>query len=133
MPKRPGAGKPRHNIDWERVDHFLTCGCSGTQTASKLGIHPETLYNNVVKKFGVGFQEYMRSKRECGEVLVKEAQFDEAVRKRNTSMLIWVGKQLLGQSEKQEVKHEGQVPIQVVSYNGKKLEPWKDEKEKDNG
>lgn len=130
MPRLPGAGQPKHHIDWNKVDHYLTCGASGSQVAHRLGIHPETLYDRVSKEHGMSFQEYKRQKRECGEVLVKEAQFDEAVRKRNVSMLIWVGKQMLGQTEKQAVKHEGDVPIQVVSFNGKPLKPWKNDEEK---
>lgn len=126
--RKPGSGRKRCEVDWKVVDHFLTCGCTGTQVAAKLGISPDTLYLRVKEEFKMDFTAYMQEKRATGETLVKEAQFDEAVRKRNTSMLIWVGKQMLGQSEKQEVSHSGNAPIQVVSYNGKELEPWKDDK-----
>lgn len=126
---RTGAGRKKYNIDWKVVDHYLTCGCSGAQVAAKIGIGSDCLYLRVKEEFGVDFSAYMQQKRATGETLVKEAQFDEAVRKRNTSMLIWIGKQMLGQSERQEVAHSGNIPIQIVSYNGKELEPWKDEKE----
>lgn len=124
---RTGSGRKKYDIDWKVVDHFLTCGCTGTQVAAKIGIGPDCLYFRVKEEFGVDFSAYRQQKRSAGETLVKEAQFDEAVRKRNTSMLIWVGKQMLGQSEKQEVTHDGKVPVQIVSYNGKKLEPWTDD------
>lgn len=129
---RTGTGRKKIIIEWDKVNHYLTCGCLGTQVAAKIGVSADTLYDRVKEEFGVDFSEYMRQKREIGEVLVKEAQFDEAVRQRNISMLIWVGKQMLGQSEKQEVKHQGQIPVQIISYNGKELEPWKD-KEEGNG
>lgn len=125
----PQGGRNKFIIDWKVVDHFLMCGCTGTQVAAKIGVSADTLYDRVMQEFGVSFSEYLQEKRSTGETLVKEAQFDEAVRKRNTTMLVWVGKQLCGQTEKQEVRHEGNIPIQVVSYNGKPLEKWKDEKE----
>lgn len=127
---RNKGGRNPAQIDWDEVERYLMAGCSGTDVASRLGVHPETLYRRCEKDNKVGFSEYLRQKRECGAVLLKVAQFDEAVRKRNTSMLIWLGKQMLGQSDKAHIENGGNpMVVQVVSFNGKPLVPWKESNE----
>ena len=46
---------------------------------------------------------------------LREKQYDVAM-SGNVSMLIWLGKQVLGQSDKQEVEHIR--PIDEVDFNG---------------
>lgn len=117
-------GRTRANIDWEKVDKLLIAGCHGTEVASHIGIHPETLYRRCEKDNEVGFTEYLQEKRAKGDSLLKIAQFDEAVNKRDRGMLIWLGKNRLGQTDKSEVAHEGKIPIEIVNYSDTPIEPW---------
>ncbi len=103
-------GRPPAGIDWERVDYLLEAGCSGREIASHLGYHHETLYKNCVKDHKVSFSEYSQKKRESGNVLLKVKQFEIALTG-DKSLLIWLGKQRLKQSEKQEVAHSVEVGI----------------------
>lgn len=89
---------PVKNIDWDLVDDLLVKGCTGTQIASRMGIHPDTLYDRCYNEKGTRFSEYAQQKREKGDTLLLEAQFNMAVKKDRT-MLIWLGKQRLGQKE----------------------------------
>lgn len=98
------TGKPPIKIDWGKVDKLLTIGCSGVQTAQALGMHEETLYRHVREEKNMTFSEYMRLKKESGKALIKAAQFDEAYNQRNVPMLIWWGKNYLGQSDKQQIE-----------------------------
>lgn len=90
------------NLDWKRIDLWLEAGASGLEIASRLGIHENTLYQRCKTEKNVDFVEYKSQKRASGDVLLKAAQFDTAVNGKNIPMLIWLGKQRLGQSEKQE-------------------------------
>lgn len=118
--------RPRTEINWEKVNEMLMAGGNGTQIAATIGIHPDTLYRHVSEDFDMTFTAYSQEKRAKGDMGILIAQYDEAVRKRDRGMLIWLGKNRLGQSEKEVVEHTGQVPLNIVSYNGKELKPWKE-------
>lgn len=94
-------GRKPASIDWERVDKLLRSHCTGTGVASLLGIHPETLYRTCKDKFKMDFSEYSRLKKSEGKELLREKQFDVALAGEK-SLLIWLGKQYLEQSDKLE-------------------------------
>lgn len=111
------AGRTLTQIKWNEVELLLMAGCKGTDIALHLGVHPETLYRRCERDNKINFSEYLRQKRAKGNSLIRLAQFDEAVRQRDRGMLIWLGKNRLGQSDKAEVAHKGEMPIQLVSYS----------------
>ncbi len=98
--------RPEKTIDWERVDEMLEAGCLGTEIAPFFNMHHETFYDRVAKKFGIGFTEYMQQKRSKGDSLIRESQFKKAIKKLDNTMLIWLGKQRLGQRENLESNQE---------------------------
>lgn len=91
--------RPEIPIDWKRVDELLTAGCLGTEVAAYLGMHPDTFYHRVEEKHGMGFSEYFAGKKSNGNALLREAQYTKAMKKSDNTMLIWLGKQRLGQKE----------------------------------
>ena len=52
------AGRAEITIDWKQVENLLMAGCSGAEIAASLGMHPETLYDRVVKEFKISFTDY---------------------------------------------------------------------------
>lgn len=95
--------RPLVKIDWDEVDKLAIAGCNGRRIAGHLGIHEETFYKRVVIEKGVGFSEYLHSKRAKGEALIEAAQFYKAIgasTKGDTSLLIHLGKHKLGQVDK---------------------------------
>ncbi|MBC6988956.1 hypothetical protein [Hymenobacter sp. BT491] len=101
-------------IDWKTVDRLLKAGCTGVQIAARLGIHPETLYDNCKRDHKTDFSAYSAEKKADGETLLLEQQMNLAM-KGNLGMLIWLGKQRLGQKDKHE--HGGDedgAPIKVT-------------------
>lgn len=102
MPVKPTGKPPGHPlipIDWKRADELLEAGCMGTEIAAYFGMHHETFYDRVVKEKGVGFSEYSAKKKSSGEALLREAQYKKAIKKQDNTMLVWLGKQRLGQRE----------------------------------
>lgn len=95
------AGRPQAIIDWKTVDRLLQAGCSGVQIAARLAIHPDTLYRACQAEHKSDFAAYSQQKREHGETLILEQQFAAAM-KGDKTMLIWLGKQRLGQKEKHD-------------------------------
>jgi hypothetical protein len=93
------AGRRRVKFDWEQVGRFLQAGCSGVEVAAHFGYDKETLYRNCVIDNKINFDEFMASKRQSGNALLKAKQYESAMQGDKTIM-IWLGKQRLHQSEK---------------------------------
>ena len=96
------AGRPKADIDWEKVDKMLFAQCDGAGIAGVLGIDPETLYRRCQNDQKMGFSEYAAIKRADGKELLRYKQFEIAMTG-DRSMLIWLGKQYLGQKDKTDV------------------------------
>lgn len=103
--------RPEIKIDWKRVDELLEAGCLGTEIAAHIGMHPETFYDRVLKEKKIGFTDYSTQKRSCGDGLIREAQYKKALKRLDNTMLIWLGKQRLGQKE---TPYETQVPEDIM-------------------
>lgn len=86
-------------IDWEKVNDLLIAGCTGVEVADFFGMHRETFYDRVMRKLGMPFSEYKAILHSKGDALIREAQFKKALKKQDNVMLIWLGKQRLGQKE----------------------------------
>lgn len=114
------AGRDEIEIDFKKVDNLLKMGCSGTEIAASIGCHPDTLYKRVEKIFNTNFSAYAQEKRAIGDSILRAKQFEVAIGneekdlKPNVTMLIWLGKQRLGQSEKVENTEEKQDKVIVV-------------------
>ena len=96
-------GRPQKDIDWDEVDRRLEAGCMGTNLARLFNMHPNTFYDRVVMEKGVSFSEYLKLKRNDGDDKLRVTQFEVANKEKNTTMLIWLGKQRLDQKEHQDI------------------------------
>lgn len=108
-------GRPKAVIDWAVVGKLLEAGCAGTDIASQLGISPTTLQRRCRAENNVSFAAFSQQKRMSGDNLLRAKQYQTAM-SGNTTMLIWLGKQRLGQSDKNELtgKDGGRLVIEVV-------------------
>ena len=100
-------------IDWNKVDSLLVAGCDGTEICGVLGISYDTLSRHTERDKKLKFADYKALKRAKGDSLLRAKQFDTAMAG-NVPMQIWLGKQRLMQSEKQQVLQETK---QETSYN----------------
>ncbi len=111
--------RPIKVLDWDRVEWLLKCGCTGVDIAAEFDMHPKTFYDKVLEEYKMCFTEVCALKRTQGQNLLREAQLTKALEKDNT-MMIWLGKQLLGQREnvselKDMVAHELRAGIRQLS------------------
>jgi len=102
-------------IDWKQVGAMLEAECSGEQIAGKLGIHANTLYQRCKKELNLDFVTFKAQKQASGETLLKVKQFESAVKDKDRSMLIWLGKQRLGQKDKSENTNKNTIEYVNVS------------------
>lgn len=127
------AHRPAIPIDWNMVDRYLESDCTGTEIAGVIGCHPHTLYERCVQEKGITFSEYSAQKRSKGDALLRAKQFAEAMRG-DRGMLIWLGKQRLGQKENHDVNVNGTMNVGVVNFGSNSdPKPWKSTNEKNDG
>lgn len=107
-------GRPKADIDWNKVDKYLQAQCDGVGIAGLLGIHPNTLYLACEDVHKISFSEYSAQKRGEGRELLRTKQFQAAMDGDKT-MLVWLGKQYLNQRE----KSESNVSIETDSLKAK--------------
>jgi len=107
------VGRPTKPIDYKRLDAMCAIHCTGEECAAILDVSYEHL-NNQLKKDGNGnFLEYFKQKGANGKMSLRRKQFDHAM-SGNATMLIWLGKQWLGQVDKQEEVGEDDTTIQKI-------------------
>lgn len=116
--KSPHAGgRPKAKVDGELVEKLASIGCTMTEIASACNCSVDTLERR--------FADTINKGRENGKTRLRKKQLEVAL-KGNVSMLIWLGKQMLGQSEKVEAKteHSGSVNGTLDPEDAKAVSEW---------
>ncbi len=103
-------GRPRLDIDFAELGTLCELQCTLKDIAHFFHCSEDTIQNRVKEKWGITFSAYSDQKTGDGKISLRRAQFASAMRG-NVSMQIWLGKQLLGQKEKQELTGAGGEPL----------------------
>jgi hypothetical protein len=103
-PKNVG-GRPHAVIDWETVDKLCMLHCKGEEIADIIKVDYDTLNLACKREKKKGFTDYYKEKSSTGKLSLRRRQYTAAVDEGNTTMLIWLGKQWLGQTDKKEFDH----------------------------
>jgi len=114
MPKKPG--RKLIDIDAKQVEALASYGCTVTEIAAFFDCNETTIRKR--------FSENLIKGKESGKIRLRQKQYEVAM-SGNVSMLIWLGKQVLGQADKQDIEHSSSKinPLQIiVSNNGSKPE-----------
>jgi hypothetical protein len=101
------TGRPRIYIDWDQVGDLLEKQYTAVAIAAHLGIAEDTLRKRCPVDLGCGFSEFSNKRRMRGLEGLRAKQFEVAMAG-NVTMLIWLGKQYLGQTDKAEISKAGQ-------------------------
>ena len=109
--------KTKANLNWDLIDKMLAKGSFATEIAAKIGVHPDTLYNRCKTDKNSEFSAYAQQKRSIGDISIREKQFDIAVEEGNVTMLIWLGKIRLGQTETQALSTDAPKQDQIEAEN----------------
>jgi hypothetical protein len=106
------TGRPKIEIDFAEVDKLCQIQCTGEEIASFFEISYDTLERRCKEQFKVSFAEYIKEKSAKGKSSLRRLQWKAAMNG-NVTMLIWLGKQYLGQTDKTNYVDES-------SYNDNK-------------
>ena len=100
-------------IDWEWVNQMCIidataeeiCSCYRNPNTGKMGISTDTLSRACERELGVKLADYLEEKRKIGRASLRRRQHQAAM-EGNTALLIFLGKNRLGQTDKQEIAHD---------------------------
>lgn len=96
------GGRPTKTIDWSDVSKLCVLQCTMKEIAYFCECVEETLDAACKRDLGLSFSVYYEEKRSAGRISLRRAQWQKALAGSNV-MLIWLGKQYLDQSDKNEV------------------------------
>jgi hypothetical protein len=102
-------GRPKGTgikLDFDLISKCAKIHCTIEEIASFLGVSHDTL--NRSKEF---LRIYKKGMHE-GKMSLRRMQFKSA-EEGNVTSQIWLGKQLLGQRDKQDIAHEGDIKIKI--------------------
>jgi len=100
------AGRPKKKIDYELVKKLAYIQCTQEEISSILAISTRTLQRDTE------FCRIYKNGMDNGKMSLRRLQW-KAAEKGNNTMLIWLGKQYLNQTDKQELAHSGGINITV--------------------
>ena len=102
------ARPKKYDIDTKEVEKLASYGCTNIEIASFFGCD-----ESLIRK---SYSEFITKGQENGKTKLRKLQWKQA-EKGNVPMLIWLGKQYLGQSDKQEIDHNVR-PIDEIEFDG---------------
>ena len=113
--RKKKRGRPRIEVDMSVVEQHASVGATQQEIASCLGISLDTLQRQ--KNFAAVYKRGM----DKGCMSLRHKQFNLA-KAGDKTMLVWLGKQLLGQSDKREIKadmtHRSTTELIEAARNG---------------
>jgi len=111
------GGRPKLEIDERLVEQLASIGCTNPEIAAACNCSTDTLIGR--------FSAVMAKGRENGKTRLRKKQLEVALQG-NVSMLIWLGKQMLGQAEKVEAQthHSGTINGTLSKDEEEAVKEW---------
>lgn len=93
--------RPRIELNKEQFEKLCGIQCTLPEMACFFKCSEDTIERWCKREYKADFAEIFRIKRGLGKISLRRAQFRMA--ETNATMAIWLGKQYLGQTDKQEI------------------------------
>ena len=110
--------RPKKEFDWSKLDAILQYGATMADASDIMGVHHDTLIKRIRAKHKCSFTEYKEQKMAVIRTRLRAKQFEVAMQG-NVSMLIWLGKNMLGQTDKVENEQIGKIEIKIDRNDSK--------------
>lgn len=96
-----GLYRPKIEIDWAKVEILLHAHCTIKEIAGFFDCSEDVFYSRFEEGMGLPYKEWAERRRYKGDALLRNKQYQEAMQG-NTRMLVLLGKERLGQTDRQE-------------------------------
>lgn len=111
MSKNKG-GRPKVELNKDEFEKLCQMQCTREEICCWFNITDKTLDRWCKDTYNCRFSAIFAQKRGVGRISLRRAQMQQAL-SGNTTMLIFLGKNYLGQTDKQEITHEGDGGITI--------------------
>lgn len=118
------TGRPRKEIDKSSFEKLCALFCTEEDIADFFECSIDTVNRWCKRTYGMTFADIYPKKRAKGKISLRRIQFDIA-KKGNATMAIFLGKNYLGQSDKQEYEDVGEskeITINVMAATPEDIE-----------
>jgi hypothetical protein len=95
--------------DWRVFSSLCEAQATEQEIAAIMRCSVGTISRWVKKITGLTFGQYKRTKRGLTQVSIRKKQLEKAIDEGNVQMLIWLGKQYLGQAEKLQTENQNTI------------------------
>lgn len=96
-------GRKRIEIDFHEFEKLCGMQCTLIEIAEWFKVSEDTIERRVLEHYRMNFADIYKKYSAKGKMSLRRNQF--ALSKTNAAMAIWLGKQYLGQVDKQEIDH----------------------------
>ena len=107
--------RPRIEVDddeWAKISKLAQIFCTGAEICNILNYDYQTLDRRCLERWQMRFAKYIKKHADNGRASLRRQQYQKAV-EGSIPMLIWLGKQELGQKDKNELS--GEVELRTVT------------------
>jgi len=111
------AGRPKIEIDWREFEKLCALQCTQEEIAGWFDCSVDTIDRRVKEVHGVNFAEYFAKKRGKGKISLRRWQM-QCAEKGNAAMLIFLGKNYLGQKDSHEVNNIAPIVLKYSLDDG---------------
>ncbi len=118
-----GTGRPRIEIDMKVLQALVRIQCTADEVAAYLDCSVDTLERRLQEEGWKGWGEFFKTNNQAGRVSLRRMQWESA-RKGDKTMQIWLGKQVLGQADKVENTHAGDLGGVLIAPATMTPEAW---------
>lgn len=119
MAEKNKGGRPAFELsddDLAKLINMIRIQCTQVEICNIYGVTDKTL-NNALKKIGQpGFSELFKKHQDEGKASLRRSQWKAATEKLNPTMLVWLGKQMLGQRDQVVIGGDEDAPPLRVSF-----------------
>ncbi|MBR0096386.1 MAG: hypothetical protein IJQ63_07150, partial [Synergistaceae bacterium] len=107
------GGRPPVNIDKRLFETLCGLQCTRDEIAYALNCHKDTLIKWCKREYSKTFEQVFNEKRAAGKVSLRRSQWKLA--EKSPAMAIFLGKNYLGQSDRQDLELSGKVNITSIA------------------
>ena len=93
------GGRPRKELNQHTFERLCEVQCTLEEIAHVLNVSEDTVERWCKRTYALGFADAYKKFSATGKTSLRRYQF-EAAKKGNAALLIWLGKQYLGQTDK---------------------------------
>ena len=100
----PQGGRPQFNLSDDEFEQLITMvriQCTQEEICRIHSVTDKTLNEALKRRGEPGFSEFYKKHQDEGRASLRRAQW-KAAQSGNPTMLVWLGKQMLGQRDKQD-------------------------------